>query len=166
MSQGREVGYRSCGRRSMQTARSKERLAPLPRLIDEILQPARKRRHLPGVQRQKLCRSRSMADLDRDSALVGKERCLPILDLAVQLLRKPTVQNLCYLDLEVDRVIERERDLAADNLKTKAAITLKPFKPENPFVRCFHDGLPRDGRVRPVGIELWIMVGVPVIARR
>ena len=58
----------------------------------------------------------------------------------MKLRRKSTVQNLCYLDLEIDRIIERERDLAADDLKAKAAIALKRFKCENPLVRCFHDG--------------------------
>lgn len=73
-----------------------------------------------------------MADRDREPAVLCQERCLPILDLAVKIRRKSTVQNLCYLDFEIDCISERERDLAAADLKTKAAIALKPFKSENP----------------------------------
>ena len=60
---------------------------------------------------------------------------------------KATVQHPCDPDLELDGVVERQRNVVAFDLKRKAAVSLQGGKLDDPVVRFG----PHEGRLASVG---------------
>jgi hypothetical protein len=106
------------------------RSTALTGFIDKILQRFREYDRLFLVQDQRFERMNRMAGRNGKSALVWKEFCFPWVDRPAHIgcRWKAAVQHLRDRNFELDGVIERERNVAAADLKREPAVSLQGFE--------------------------------------